>query len=1061
MKVEKREVFNKRKVKKIISSVVAAIFMMGTTSTWAYDISKNKLEDALIGQWDFENIKDKVIEDISNNGKDAELKGMATSSKDGVLGKGIQLTGDKGTFISIPSIINPGKGSFSVSLWAKVDKEESDNRSEHTIILQQEGSGRSMIFRENSPGDKIGTYVGGENKFSSSKLSKDVWNNIIITVDSEKKMISIYVNGNLELENSAVSLPNSSDKLRIGDHKNNDGRAFKGIIDEVKIYNKAITQEDATKLYREFADIEKLLEELSFNIAKAEEIVSYFPRELSPEVYDRLKYCIVEAKELNKESSRSDIELYIDRLAKDSKELEDIFNNNLGDTVLISSDLNNKIRSVGKELFGVNHRYHKNGYESWDKEEMIMDEDFDSLYKESSFGSLRYPGGLVSNLFQWKRAIGPVDERLKTIHGNPNESPEFPYFGIDEAAKYAEENNSEFIYVYGAGNGSAQDGGDLVEYLNCEVGENPNGGIDWAEVRANNGRVEPYDVTHFEFGNEFQFADQGYWTNAQPNDRLGAYLFGGQFNFNNELVVEEEDWSAKSGKGTGEINQRKFIKYAPVIHGSVILKVGEETWSSVEGFEGVGSKKVYMLDEETGEIKFGNGVDGFIPEKGKEIRVSYKADKDGYIDVRESMQSVDPTVRLYTSYESLDVITRLGTEYDYDGIAVHPYSGTINSNDPNYYEKILYRAEEKVNTVKEYEDKIKSVLGEEKAKEKSVTVSEYGIFRDTSRYVKSQVSALYTAKLLMGISKLNVPYANRHCLVDFPYGDVLGPGQQAVIQAIKNDETGDYDYVATPSAKIFTLFNQMTGENIIDYTIKNNKSLGNNLNAIDTMITRDNNDNIYLMVVNSSKNKKINTTFSIKDINLSEYSGEVWTVDGPSFDAENTIENSKNVDIDKKNIKIEKGTLNYDFTPHSLTAIKLTKKDDAIEVDKSKLLEKIVSTTEFCNGIVEGVSNGEYHIGSKEKLLIEINNAKDIMVKDDSKQEEVNEAIERLNSIMDLVKTLQIDIFTGDLNGDKIINLGDLGIVSKNYGSKIDKYDLNKDGLVDMYEIEFIINRVE
>lgn len=1056
----KKNIYYKLKLKRIISIILVAVLITGTTTYARADIKKNNLDDSLIGQWDFESITDKVIEDISNNGKDGELKGNAISSEDGINGKGIKLSGEKGSFVSIPSIINPAKGSFSVSLWAKVDKGESDSRAVNTIILQQEGSGRSMMFRENSPGDKFGTYIGGENKFGSSKLSKNIWNNLIITVDSESKLVRLYVNGKLESDSTAIALPDSNDKLRIGDHKNSDGRAFNGFIDEVKIYDKVITQEDVNNLYREFADIEALLEELNINISKADEILAYCLRDLSPEVYDELNESTVKGKELNKESSRADIELYIDKLAKKTIELEGIFNSNLGDTVLISSNLNNKIRTIGKELFGVNHRYHKNGYESWDTEEMKMDEDFDALYKDASFGSLRYPGGTVSNLFQWKRSIGPVDERLHTIHGNPNETPEFPYFGIDEAAQYAEDNNSEFIYVYGAGNGSAQDGADLVEYLNCEVGENPNGGIDWAKVRADNGRVEPYNVTQFEFGNEFQLADQGYWTNAQPNDRLGAYLFGGEFNFNNELVVEEEDWKNNAGKGTGEANQRKFIKYAPVMTRSVTVNVAGEIWNRVEDFKGVGAQNVYILDELTGEIKFGNGIDGVIPKKGNDIRVSYRADKDGYLDVREAMKSVDPDIKLYTSYETVDAITRLGTEHDYDGIVVHPYSGTINSNDPNYYEKILYRAEEKVKIVKEYEDKMKSVLGEEKAKEKSVIVSEYGIFRDTSRYVKSQVSALYTSKLLMGISKLNVPYANRHCLIDFPDGDVLGPGQQAVIQAIKNEETGDYDYVATPSAKIFSLFNRMTGENVIDYNIKNNKDLGNSLKAIDTMITTDNDGNIYLMVVNSSKNENVNTTINIQDINLSEYKAEVWTVDGPSFDAENTIDNLENVDIEKNNIEINTSTLNYDFTPHSLTAVKLTKEDSSLEVDKSKLSQSIDNASKLHSSIVEGINNGEYHVGAREKILSEINSAKDIMNKENVTQEEIDEALVYLNDKIGLVKTLQIDIYTGDLNGDKIIDLKDLSIISKSYGIIVDKYDLDKDGLITIYEVKFIMNRI-
>ena len=35
-------------------------------------------------------------------------------------------------------------------------------------------------------------------------------------------------------------------------------------------------------------------------------------------------------------------------------------------------------------------------------------EDFKALYEDAGFGSIRYPGGTISNLFNWKTTIGPV-----------------------------------------------------------------------------------------------------------------------------------------------------------------------------------------------------------------------------------------------------------------------------------------------------------------------------------------------------------------------------------------------------------------------------------------------------------------------------------------------------------------------------------------------------------------------------------------------------------------------------------------------------------------------------
>ena len=124
----------------------------------------------------------------------------------------------------------------------------------------------------------------------------------------------------------------------------------------------------------------------------------------------------------------------------------------------------------------------------------------------------------MSNLFTWKDTIGPKEQRTTTIAGNnfysaAGETPVDPAFGVDEAMKWIYDDlDSEAIFVYGFGRGNPQDAADLVEYLNApNDGSNPNGGVDWAAARAENGHEEPYGVIRFELGNEFSDTGQNYW----------------------------------------------------------------------------------------------------------------------------------------------------------------------------------------------------------------------------------------------------------------------------------------------------------------------------------------------------------------------------------------------------------------------------------------------------------------------------------------------------------------------------------------------------------------------
>lgn len=121
--------------------------------------------------------------------------------------------------------------------------------------------------------------------------------------------------------------------------------------------------------------------------------------------------------------------------------------------------------------------------------------------------ALRYPHGLGSNNFYWKDGIGPITKR------NPNyDGTGIPQtFGTDEFLQYAEELGAEPILVVnvsvaGKRTGSVQDAADWVEYCNAPAdGSNPNGGTDWAALRAANGHREPYGVKYWELGNEETF----------------------------------------------------------------------------------------------------------------------------------------------------------------------------------------------------------------------------------------------------------------------------------------------------------------------------------------------------------------------------------------------------------------------------------------------------------------------------------------------------------------------------------------------------------------------------
>jgi hypothetical protein len=80
------------------------------------------------------------------------------------------------------------------------------------------------------------------------------------------------------------------------------------------------------------------------------------------------------------------------------------------------------------------------------------------------------------------------------------------------------------------------------------------------------------------------------------------------------------------GTGSGQANQSYPLVNRNVIPDSMVLEVEEadgwQQWTEVSDFFASGeSERHYVLDAEAGEVRFGNGLRGYVPQIGQRIRV--------------------------------------------------------------------------------------------------------------------------------------------------------------------------------------------------------------------------------------------------------------------------------------------------------------------------------------------------------------------------------------------------------------------------------------------------------
>lgn len=913
------------------------------------------------------------ITEVANPNKTVKVEDSGLQS----LGKSLSFTDKSAAHdIRVRGAIEQQK-DFSVSFWVRDADGSEPTAGKRTILLHSAGQQSSILTEW-----KDGTFSSSIDKADSNiQLGKNParksWQHVTIvkqtTNGGSNKSIKLYLNGK-ELGHGtwSQSLPSGAVGLVLGSWgtdaaQPNNTERFQGMMDELRLYNKALTADEAKQLYDSYDAVK---DELEIANAKAElqRLIDSGTKLLESDdgstEYDALSAAIDKAKDALANGGAEDIKSAKDEL---SQAIGAVYALGLSVTV----DTEKLTRTVDDAIFGINHRYAFNGYGTFDSKTMEIKSDFAELYDEANFGSIRYPGGTISNLFNWKETLGKKEDRTNQIHGFYNNSGQggiAPNFGIAEIGTFAQEHDSEIVYVYALGRGDANDAADLIEFLNAAAGTNPNGGTAWADVRRDLGHTEPFNVRYFEIGNEMNQggedgrASQQYWTAGVSGGPEKAYIDGGTASFTNQYAITRGDWNVEKSKSTGKANQEFGMRYALVERDkkaadydtftavnvdSVKVKVAGEEWRRVDDItKASATDKVYQLNAKTGYFTFGDNTHGAIPAKDAQITVDYSVNRDGFVAIskkmRDTMEQINADrakagqpegeIHIYSSYETEGFVNKMhegGHDALYDGLTIHPYSGDPGNNDNNeaFYLQAMKLGDKQRDHVAGY---VK--LMQKYDPKKVPVISEYGIFRSQNPLLRSQTHALYIARAIMDYVELGSPYIQKHCLVDWYSNgaDSLGPTQQAVIQAVPVQGSGDtktgegeFTFFKTPSASVFTMLNGAFGTNIVQATSAAMPTLSNGVAQYDLMASTDADGNVYLAVVNLGLTEKGAVKLTLPDVDLTGRTIEIQSLSGDDFTSANTPENPDAVKIKTSTLTADKAAPRIELDPHSFTIVKV------------------------------------------------------------------------------------------------------------------------------------------
>jgi alpha-N-arabinofuranosidase len=214
--------------------------------------------------------------------------------------------------------------------------------------------------------------------------------------------------------------------------------------------------------------------------------------------------------------------------------------------------------------------------------------------KELKIPVLRWPGGCFADEYHWKDGIGPRENRPKMVNVHWGGVVENNHFGTHEFFQLCELLETEPYICGNVGSGTVQEMREWVEYMTFD-GESP-----MANLRAENGRKEPWKLKYFGVGNE----NWGCGGNMRPEYYADLYRRYASYvrNFGDNKVykiagganVDDYNWTEVLMKQAGGLMDGLSLHFY-TIPGSWENKGSATQFDEAEWFETM--QKTLRMDE--------------------------------------------------------------------------------------------------------------------------------------------------------------------------------------------------------------------------------------------------------------------------------------------------------------------------------------------------------------------------------------------------------------------------------------------------------------------------------
>ena len=233
----------------LVATIVLAVMPAGVQA---------QSDDGLVAEWHFDEGSGSVLKDSSGNGNDGTIYGATWV--EGKYGKALSFDGSI-DYVDLGDVLDfDGTDNFAICGWSKYS---STNTYASIVTKEQTNSPWTGYALYSNYAGVVKAYMreGNDNKevdTPSDPYADGEWHYYVMVNDGSSDTLYLYIDGNFIGRDTNLNVGdcNTVAHLNIGTRDNlkdsTGGKwCFNGVVDEVRIYNRALIEEEIKEHYKQ------------------------------------------------------------------------------------------------------------------------------------------------------------------------------------------------------------------------------------------------------------------------------------------------------------------------------------------------------------------------------------------------------------------------------------------------------------------------------------------------------------------------------------------------------------------------------------------------------------------------------------------------------------------------------------------------------------------------------------------------------------------------------------------------------------------------------------------